>query len=244
MGLIMQNKFDELCAVIKKYDRFSVCFSGGVGSTLLLLAAKEALGADNVVALTAQTPFFTGEELHSSDGLARRLGVRLERVDVPLMFETRIVENPPNRCQFCKQLMYKHIEEKAKSMGFLTIGDGRTFCGEESIEFIIAPLCQCKIDRKMAKEILKLQGMGAFIAQERRCIAEFIACGEPITIKKLRWLRAAEHYLTMEGFTQISLCLSEGVIKVSVHELDLLHEMKDDITETLLGMGYKQVLFE
>lgn len=54
--------YDRLLSRLKALTRAAVAFSGGTDSTFLLLAAKEALGAENVLALTADSVFFPREE--------------------------------------------------------------------------------------------------------------------------------------------------------------------------------------
>ena len=57
----MHQKYNTLLDIMKEYERVGICLSGGSGSALVAIAAVEALGAENVVAITANTPFFTGE---------------------------------------------------------------------------------------------------------------------------------------------------------------------------------------
>ena len=62
----MHQKYAALKEYIRKYDKVAVCLSGGSSSALVTIAAVDVLGTENVVAITANTPFFTGEELLSS----------------------------------------------------------------------------------------------------------------------------------------------------------------------------------
>ena len=43
------HKLHSLIELIREYEKVAVAYSGGIDSTLLLFAAKEALGANNVV---------------------------------------------------------------------------------------------------------------------------------------------------------------------------------------------------
>ena len=55
------RKYDDLKKMIKGFGSVAVAFSGGVDSTFLLYAAKEALG-DQVIAVTAQSCSFPKRE--------------------------------------------------------------------------------------------------------------------------------------------------------------------------------------
>ena len=50
----LQEKYQKLLSYLKELDSVAIAFSGGVDSTFLLAAAKEALG-DKVIALTAKS---------------------------------------------------------------------------------------------------------------------------------------------------------------------------------------------
>lgn len=56
----LQENIIELLSYLKELDSCSDCLSGGVDSTFLLAAAKEALG-DKVIALTAKSCLFRKE---------------------------------------------------------------------------------------------------------------------------------------------------------------------------------------
>ena len=73
----MHQKYNTLLDVMREYEKVGICLSGGSGSALVAIAAVEALGAEYVVAITANTAFVTGEELLSSKDLCKRLGIRL-----------------------------------------------------------------------------------------------------------------------------------------------------------------------
>lgn len=53
-----QVKIDALQKQLASFESVAVAFSGGVDSTLLLRVAKDVLGAEHVLAITAISPFF------------------------------------------------------------------------------------------------------------------------------------------------------------------------------------------
>ena len=57
----LQGKYQVLLNYLKELGSVAIAFSGGVDSTFLLAAAKEALG-DNVIALTAMSCLFPESE--------------------------------------------------------------------------------------------------------------------------------------------------------------------------------------
>src|SRR4029450_3851570 len=79
-----------------------VAFSGGVDSTFLARAAKDAVG-DRAVLVTADSETYPAPELEGPRRLAALLGLP------PRIVQTRELDNPqytlnsPNRCYFCKE---------------------------------------------------------------------------------------------------------------------------------------------
>ena len=70
----LQEKYQKLLSYLKELDSVAIAFSGGVDSTFLLAAAKEALG-DKVIALTAKSCLFPERESGEAEDFCKNLGV-------------------------------------------------------------------------------------------------------------------------------------------------------------------------
>ena len=124
----MHQKYNTLLDVMREYEKVGICLSGGSGSALVAIAAVEALGAENVVAITANTPFFTGEELLSSKDLCNRLGIRLYVPNTNLLMNSAVVTNGPDRCYHCKKCIIDVVRNTAIELGIRTLLDGSCVC--------------------------------------------------------------------------------------------------------------------
>ena len=93
--------------------------SGGLDSSLLLAAARLALG-DRVLALTVATPYMASEEIAEARELTARLGVRHQVLELPMPGE--IAHNPPDRCYRCKRALFAELKSVAAEAGMCLAG--------------------------------------------------------------------------------------------------------------------------
>ena len=62
------EKYNKLVSNLRAFNKVAVSFSGGVDSTFLLYAAKEALG-ENVIAITANSSVLPHSEFDETKSL-------------------------------------------------------------------------------------------------------------------------------------------------------------------------------
>lgn len=254
----MQEKYDEILKVISKYDRVGVCLSGGADSSLVAIAAVDALGKNNVIAITADTEFFTGEEMEISSELCRRLGIRHLTPRTGLLSDQKVLENTEDRCYYCKKNVLSVVKNAAEQANLKVLLDG-SLMKEEGVQYeklcnspggkalaelgIVCPLRLCGVNRSQVRELLRFRGMSDFIQPENACLATRIAIGEPITIKKLRWIRAAENYLRSLGYEMVRVRVQEQNARVEVAKESVpeLIKHQDEVIEELKAMGFHNV---
>ncbi|HZG73338.1 MAG TPA: 7-cyano-7-deazaguanine synthase, partial [Chondromyces sp.] len=95
-----------------------VAFSGGVDSTFLLQAAVDTLGADRVLAVTADSETYPTSELLEARELAKQIGARHQVIETSELAIPGYTENDKNRCYFCKSSLFDHLIPIMDQYGF------------------------------------------------------------------------------------------------------------------------------
>ena len=119
----LKVKYQKLLDYLKGLESVAVAFSGGVDSTFLLAAAKEALG-DNVIALTAKSCLFPESESGEAQQFCKNIGVKQIVLDLGDTELPSFQHNPPNRCYICKKGLFQKFLEKAKENQMVCVAEG------------------------------------------------------------------------------------------------------------------------
>ena len=202
------EKIERAKTILAAMDGVAVAFSGGVDSALLLKLAAEAQG-NKCVAITAVSPIFFRDELRRARELATRFGVRHVEIELDILAEPHVAENPANRCYHCKKIMLAAVRDFAETEGLGCVADGTN--ADDPGEYrpglraareagVRHPLLEAGLTKNEIREALREAGVEDWERPSQTCLATRFPTGEKLTEEKLRRVEAAEAVLHRVGF--------------------------------------------
>ncbi|MFQ5606701.1 MAG: TIGR00268 family protein, partial [Candidatus Zixiibacteriota bacterium] len=180
---------DRLLAFTGRYTSAAVAFSGGLDSTLVLWACKQALGDENTLAITSNSPSFPLAEAAEVERIVAHIGLDVSRqrfISTREMEVAGYYENNSRRCYYCKTELYREVDEVRQSEGIEVVFDGATLSdlgdfrpGQEAArEYgVVSPLLECSIDKPTARRIAKTIGLPVADKPASACLSSRIPRG-------------------------------------------------------------------
>ena len=208
----MQGKQENLKEKLRAYGRLAVAFSGGVDSAFLLWAAADALGRDQVLALTAVSDFFPYRERERARAVCAQNGIRQIEVPVQVLEVEGVADNPVNRCYLCKRALFTRLIETAGENGIQTLAEASNLDDEGDYRpglvavrelGVKSPLREAMLSKEEIRSLSRKAGLTTWDLPSFACLASRFAYGEKITVEKLAMVERAEQLLFDQGFRQL-----------------------------------------
>jgi uncharacterized protein len=257
MSLELEKKTRKLEEIFKSMGKVLVAFSGGVDSTLLLKVAQDTLGDKNVLAVTALSPLYPERELAGVKKLIQTLGsshrlIQSNELEIP-----GFSKNPPNRCYYCKNKLFRELVNLAKEEAIPFIVEGSTLDddkdhrpGRMAIQElgIRSPLKEAWFTKIEVRELSKKLGLPTWDKPSFACLASRFPYGEEITEKGLRMVDSAEDFLFELGFKQVRVRHYRNLARIEILKEEMARLMsgvlREKVVSHLKEIGYHYITLD
>ena len=213
----------KLNEFFKEHPKVAVAFSGGVDSAYLLYSAKQN-GAE-VRAYYVKSAFQPQFELNDAQRLANELNIPMRVLAADVLSSKKIVDNPSDRCYYCKRMIFETIVKAAAEDGFSVLLDGTNASddagdrpGMRAIRelSVLSPLRECGLTKTEIRQLSKEAGLFTWDKPAYACLATRIPAGETMTEEKLEATEAAEDFLFSLGLKDFRVRRMGEAAKIQV----------------------------
>src|SRR5450756_36445 len=256
----LNHKLDELKHFIaeKGKDGLVIAFSGGVDSSNLAAVSHEVLG-ERAVAVIAQSPTYTSEELRDAKKIATDIGIRLYVVETNELENEDFNRNPENRCYYCKKELLLNLIDFAHELGVKAVFEGTNFSdlnehrpgfkAVQEVKGVFSPWMVNGFSKDEIRAVAKQMGLSVHDKPALACLASRIPFNEKITAEKLSRIDRAEQAVkAATGVKQVRVRDHNGLARIEVAKAERALfcsvDVLDRVAEDLKKLGFKYVTFD
>ncbi|MDG4549571.1 MAG: ATP-dependent sacrificial sulfur transferase LarE [Candidatus Contendobacter sp.] len=251
---LAETGFQRLLELLRELGSVAVACSGGLDSSLLLAAARLALG-DRVLALTVATPYMATYEIVQVEELTRMLDVRHRVLNLPIPPE--IVRNPPDRCYRCKQALFAELKAAAAEEGFPWLADGTNrddlsdyrpgMRALRELE-VRSPLLEAELGKTEIRRYARALNLPVWDKPASACLLTRLPHDTQVDLHLLRRVEASEEALRALGFRAVRVRCHGDLARIEVdpaeHPRLLDQAVADQVTAALTGCGFQYVTLD
>lgn len=251
----IEQKYNRLGEILNEMGKIVVAFSGGVDSSFLLKAALDFLGADRVLAITADSETYPEREKNEAIAIAKEMNAPHFVIHTSELAIPGYAENPINRCYFCKNSLFDHLIPIAQKHGYPHVvfgaiaddlGEHRPGLQAAHEQGVRAPLLEAGLKKSEIRHLARKFGLRTWDKPSFACLSSRIPYGEAITAEKLSMIDQAEDFLLQLGFRQVRVRQHANLARIEILPTDFSEAMaiSETIDLKLKEIGYAYVTLD
>ena len=252
----MSERREMLRKRLTECDRLLVAYSGGVDSAYLAWEAHQVLG-DRLLAVIADSPSIPRRELAAAIDFATAHRISLQVLQTAEMTRPEYTRNDASRCFFCKDELFRAMEELRLSLGFRSIAYGKNL--DDSGDFrpghraavlhnAIAPLVSAQLGKQDIRDLARAAGLEVWDKPASACLSSRLEYGRSVTPEALRQIELAEDGLFALGLHHFRVRHHGALARVEISREELVAVLSldwlDRITVAVRSAGFQYVTLD
>ncbi len=245
------EKLTKLEHVLASLKRVVIAYSGGVDSTFLIKIAYDVLGA-NALAVTICSPTFTEQECIQAQQVAEKIGIPHVVIEIDQTTHKSFIENPPNRCYYCKKILFRKVRQIAYEKNISVVLDGSNADdeydyrpGQKALKelCIQSPLKDAGLTKNEIRQLSKKYHLPTWNAPANACLASRFPYGIQITKERLLQVQQAENYLKKFDVQQVRVRHHVQIARIEVKPTDFTTILRnaEQIARYFKQLGFQYI---
>jgi uncharacterized protein len=247
-----QRALEEL---LRSLESVVIGYSGGVDSVFLAVAAVDALGAQNVLAVTGRSLAYPDVQHEIAISCARDFGVPHLEIETDELADPNYTANPSNRCYFCKTELWAKLTGIAEARGYHTVLDGsnaddahdhRPGMRAARERAVRSPLMEVGLSKAEIRLLSRERGLPTWDQPSSPCLSSRIPYGLAVTPDRLRAIEDAENALGALGFrgARVRHHGDAARLEFAPADVDRAHALGTHIAAAVRAAGFERVLLD
>ncbi len=227
-----------------------LAFSGGVDSALLLYLLSQGAKdtGKRVWAVTFQTALHPRADISYARQTARSLDVNFHILEINELEDARILKNPPERCYYCKKMLFEKLLLFAEEHGTRAVLEGSN---RDDLDVyrpglravhelgIASPLAQCGITKAHVRQLAREYGLPSASRPSAPCLATRLPYNTPLDTRLLSQIDQGEQFLKGLGMDNIRIRIHGdiGRIEADPEQFPIFLQNREEIIRQLKALG-------
>ena len=235
-----------------------VALSGGVDSALVTLAARQALGKENVLAITANYQTLANEELETAKKVAKEIDVIHHLLEYKELDNPNFTKNDSLRCFHCRNELAINLLKVAKEKNISLIVDGTNLDDVDDDRpgmialhsmGIKSPLLDIGLGKKEVRHFAKINNLSVHDKPSNSCLASRVPHGTEINSVKLRRIERCEMIIKkLSGVRQVRVRDHDTIARIEIERSEISKlcnlDKIDKIVFEIRELGFKHVTLD